>query len=186
MKLGTLDIVSVGEHLDLVAEPVREMLLSGALSFDEIGVASIDPSYSDTATFCEHYHVEPDVCVNCVIVKAERGDRQWYAACAIPATMRADVNGVVRRHLGARRVSFASMDDALRETRMEYGGISQIGLPQDWPLLIESTVASLPKILIGAGVRSSKLILPGRLLKVLPNAILLEHLGKKSVESKER
>ncbi len=185
MQLGTLAIIPIQDNLDLVAEPVREMLLSGALSLDEIYVARIDPAYSDTATFCEHYHVESGACVNCVIIRAERQGRQWYAACAVPATMRADVNGIIRRHLDARRASFAPMDDALRETRMEYGGISQIGLPHDWPLLIESTIASIPQILIGAGVRSSKIILPGRLLGALPNAVLLEHLGKECVGSKE-
>lgn len=185
MQLGTLDIVPVSEHLDWVGEPVKTALLSGILPLEEIGVAQIDPAYSDTAAFCERYRVESRVCVNCVVIRAERGERHWYAACAVPANMKADVNGVVRRHLDARRASFAPMDDALRATRMEYGGVSQIGLPYDWPLLIESTVASLQQILIGAGIRSSKLIHPGKLLAHLPNALLLEHLGKEYPESKE-
>lgn len=178
MQLGTLEIFPVSEHLDWVGEPVKATLLSGILPLDEIGVARIDPAYSDTATFCERYQVDPGVCLNCVVIRAERGERQWYAACAVPANMKADVNGVVRRSLNARRASFASMDDALSRTHMEYGGISPIGLPHDWPLLIESTVASILQILIGAGIRSSKLILPGKLLTHLPNAIVLENLGR--------
>lgn len=85
MQLGTLDIVPVSEHLDWVGEPVKAALLSGVLPLDEIGVAQIDPAYSDTATFCEHYQVEPVVCVNCAVIRAERGERHWYTACAIPA-----------------------------------------------------------------------------------------------------
>ena len=48
------------------------------------------------------------------------------------ATDRADVNRVVRKHLGVRKISFA--DQALAElTGMQQGGITPIGLPGGWP-----------------------------------------------------
>ena len=53
------------------------------------------------------------------------------------ATTRADVNGVVRRRLDARKASFAPMDEAVALTGMEYGGITPIGLPADWPVLVD-------------------------------------------------
>ena len=56
------------------------------------------------------------------------------------ATTRADVNGVVRRRLDARKASFAPMDDAVALTGMEYGGITPIGLPADWPVLVDAAV----------------------------------------------
>jgi prolyl-tRNA editing enzyme YbaK/EbsC (Cys-tRNA(Pro) deacylase) len=51
------------------------------------------------------------------------------AACLVRATDRADVNRVIRKRLDVRKISFAAMDDAVRETAMEYGGITPIGLP---------------------------------------------------------
>lgn len=51
MTLGTLNIAPVGEHLDWVGESVKTALLSGVLPLEEIGVAQIDPAYSDTAAF---------------------------------------------------------------------------------------------------------------------------------------
>ena len=46
------------------------------------------------------------------------------------ATMRADINGVVRRHLDVRKISFAPQEEAVRLTGMEFGGISPVGLPE--------------------------------------------------------
>jgi hypothetical protein len=46
------------------------------------------------------------------------------------ATDRADVNRTVRKHLDVRKISFASMDEAVSRTGMEYGGITPIGLPR--------------------------------------------------------
>ena len=56
----------------------------------------------------------------------------------ILATTRADVNGVVRRRLDVRKASFAPMDEAVALTGMEYGGITPIGLPKDWPVLVDA------------------------------------------------
>ena len=62
------------------------------------------------------------------------------AACVVLSTTRVDVNGVVRRRLGARKASFAPMDLAVGETGMEYGGITPIGLPASWPVLVDAAV----------------------------------------------
>jgi prolyl-tRNA editing enzyme YbaK/EbsC (Cys-tRNA(Pro) deacylase) len=83
------------------------------------------------------------------------------------------VNGIVRRHLDARKLSFASMDDAVAQTGMEYGGITPIGLPADWPLLIDESVATHERLIIGSGIRGSKLLVPGAFLAALPNAQVL-------------
>jgi hypothetical protein len=56
--------------------------------------------------------------------RARRAEREWFAACLVLATTRADVNGIVRKHLGARKISFAPMDNAVSLTGMEYGGIT--------------------------------------------------------------
>lgn len=87
------------------------------------------------------------------------------------------MNGAVRRQLGARKASFASMDLATGETGMEYGGITPIGLPADWPVLVDSAVVDLPYVLVGSGRRRGKLLVPGKAFAELPNAVVLEGLG---------
>jgi prolyl-tRNA editing enzyme YbaK/EbsC (Cys-tRNA(Pro) deacylase) len=64
------------------------------------------------------------------------------------------------------------------ETGMEYGGITPIGLPSGWPVLIDAAVAAAPRVVIGSGVRRSKLTLPGAVLAALPAAEVLDGLGR--------
>src|SRR6266498_3109262 len=126
MRMGALDVVPAVERPDLLAVPVVAALAvwSGPVPIDEIGVAEIDPELADTAAFCERYSVGLDESANCVVVAARRGGETSLAACVVLATTRADVNGLVRRHLAARRASFAPLDAAVAETSMEYGGIT--------------------------------------------------------------
>nr|WP_246053345.1 YbaK/EbsC family protein [Actinocorallia herbida] len=136
-------------------------------------VAEIDPEVSDTAEFCARYGVALEASANCVIVAAKRGGQTSYAACVVLATARADVNGAVRRRLGARKVSFAPMDEATGLTGMEYGGITPVGLPGDWPVLVDEAVVRVPRAVIGSGLRRSKILLPGTAFTALPNAEIL-------------
>src|SRR6266540_2183100 len=126
MRMGVLEAVPARERPDLVAQPVAAALAvwSGPVPIDEIGVAEIDPELADTAAFCERYSVGLDESANCVVVAARRGGETRLAACVVLATTRADVNGLVRRHLAARRASFAPLDAAVAETSMEYGRLS--------------------------------------------------------------
>jgi len=177
MRFGTLDFVPALARPDLLAEPTAEALAAtdAGGTTDAAGalVAEIDPSLADTAAFCEHYEIPMGDGANCVVVQARRGERTWYAACLVRGSDRADVNGVVRRHLDARKLSFAAMDDAVALTGMEYGGITPIGLPADWPLLIDESVATHERLIIGSGIRGSKLLVPGAFLAALPNAEVL-------------
>jgi prolyl-tRNA editing enzyme YbaK/EbsC (Cys-tRNA(Pro) deacylase) len=61
---------------------------------------------------------------------------------------------------------------------MEYGGITPIGLPDAWPVLVDAAVAAQPVLVIGSGVRRSKLLLPGDVLAALPAAETVESLGR--------
>ncbi|WP_033824121.1 YbaK/EbsC family protein [Kitasatospora sp. MBT63] len=163
---------------DLLAAPVAAALAGWpADRAAEVAAAAIDPELADTAAFCERYGVALADSANCVVVAARRGAVTTYAACLVAATTRADVNGLVRRHLDARKASFAPVEAVLAATGMEYGGITPIGLPADWPVLVDAAVAAHPRVVVGAGVRGAKLWLPGRLLAELPTATVLEGLG---------
>jgi prolyl-tRNA editing enzyme YbaK/EbsC (Cys-tRNA(Pro) deacylase) len=159
-----------------VADAVREW--SGSVPADQIVYVDTDPQWADTAVFVEHYGRELlEQSANCVVVVGKRGGGTTLAACVVLSTTRVDVNGVVRRQLGARKASFASMDTAVGETGMEYGGITPVGLPAAWPVLVDSAVVDLPYVLVGSGRRRGKLLVPGKAFAELPGAVVLEGLG---------
>jgi len=172
MQFGDLNFQLVTEATELVAKPTQQNIKE--LGLDEVWAAEIDETLSDTANFCERYHIERNVSANCVIVEAKRASTVRYAACIILATTKADVNGAIRRHLDARSVSFAPIEIATSLTHMEYGGITPVGLPVGWPILIDSNVNMTKTIIIGSGLRKSKLLVPGSLLATLPEAVVLD------------
>ena len=136
-------------------------------------VAEIDPELADTAAFCEAYESAPEHSANCVVVAGRRGGETKYAAVLVLATDRADINNVVRRHIDARKISFAPMDEAVELTGMEYGGITPIGLPEAWPVLLDEGVVAAGEVVIGSGVRGSKLLVDASELAALPSAEVL-------------
>lgn len=160
----------------LLAPVVHEALV--VLDWDDVAVAPIDPALADTAAFCATYDWPMHASANCVVVSARRGERVSLAACVVLATTRADVNGYVRRLLDARKASFAAMEDAVRESSMEYGGITPVGLPADWPLLVDHAVLEVERVVVGSGVRGSKLVLPSARLAELPGAQVLQGLAR--------
>ena len=160
----------------LLGAPVADALRSLPWA-DQVRVAAIDPALADTAQFCETYGVTLEESANCVVIAGRRGSEVSYAACVVTATVRADVNGLVRRHLNARKASFGAVEVVTGLTGMEYGGITPIGLPASWPILIDGLVAKTPSVVIGSGIRGSKLWLPGHLLAELPGAEVVPGLG---------
>jgi prolyl-tRNA editing enzyme YbaK/EbsC (Cys-tRNA(Pro) deacylase) len=163
---GTLDWSPAAAHPELLADPVAAAVGSVPRAL----VAPIDPTHADTAAFCTAYDVALAASANCVVVSGRRGDVTTYAAVMVLATHRADVNGIVRRHLGARKISFAPMADAVGMTGMEFGGITPVGLPDGWPVLVDAAVVDAGEVVIGSGLRRSKLLLTGHDLLTLPGA----------------
>ncbi|MFN8083862.1 MAG: YbaK/EbsC family protein [Dermatophilaceae bacterium] len=165
---GTLDWAPLAEHLDLVAPAVAAV----AARVPRARVAAIDPDLADTAAFCAAYDVALAASANCVVVAGRRGGATTHAAVMVLATDRADVNGVVRRHLDVRKISFAPMVEAVALTGMEYGGITPVGLPQTWPVLVDEGVVAAGPVVIGSGLRSSKLLIDGADLAALGGVVL--------------
>jgi prolyl-tRNA editing enzyme YbaK/EbsC (Cys-tRNA(Pro) deacylase) len=175
---GSLTVLPALDHPELLAEPVAKAI--AALPPDlaaGIGVAEIDPDLADTAAFCAEYGSPLSASANCVVVTGKREGAARHAACMVLATTRADVNGVVRRRLNVRKASFAPMADTVTTTGMAYGGITPLGLPPTWPILVDPAVAAAPQLVIGSGLRTSKLLIPGPTLTTLPTAEPLEHLA---------
>ena len=176
-SVGRLTSVPVSEAPELVGAPTLAALDRLGL-LDEVGVVEIDPDLSDTARNQEAYDLPPETLANCVVVAGKREGVEKVAACMVLADTRADVNNVVRRRLDVRKATFLAREDAVERTGMEYGGITPIGLPADWPVFVDAAVASAPVLVIGSGVRRSKLMLPGATLAGLPSAEIVESLGR--------
>ncbi|MET8681669.1 YbaK/EbsC family protein [Streptomyces sp. NPDC004647] len=159
-----------------VADAIRAW--SGSVPVEQLLYVDTDPERADTAAFAEAYGPGLlEASANCVVVAGKRGQDVTLAACVVLSGTRLDVNGTVRRHLGARKASFAAMDTAVGRTGMEYGGITPIGLPSDWPMLVDAAVVDVPYAIIGSGRRRGKLLVPGKTLAELPGATVLDGLG---------
>ncbi|WP_158863784.1 YbaK/EbsC family protein [Leifsonia sp. AG29] len=174
--LGALTSAPAASAPELLAPGTVAAL--GALGWlEEVGVVAIDPAVSDTAATRDEFGLDDAHLANCVVVGGKREGVERIAACVVLATTRADVNGTVKRLLDVRKASFLPMDRAVELTGMEYGGITPIGLPAEWPVLVDARVLEQEVVIIGSGVRRSKILLPGRLLGELPSARVIDGLG---------
>lgn len=162
-------------HPDLLAAPTLSTLRAWAAIDSRVAhdvrVVRIDPRLADTAALVAAYDLDLERSVNCVVVVGRRDGEERAAGVCVRASTRADVNNAVKRLLDVRKATFLAMERAVEETGMEYGGITPIGLPGGWRALLDrSAVATSEDVVIGSGVRHSKLVLPGELLADLPDA----------------
>ncbi|GAB3251535.1 YbaK/EbsC family protein [Nocardioides dilutus] len=174
--LGTLVPLPVADRPDLLAPAVVEAL-SGWAHAGDIAVVEIDPEVADTAAMSAAYDLPMTTGANCVVVAGRRAGEERVAACLVRADTRADVNNLVKRTLDVRKASFLPMDRAVSESGMEYGGITPVGLPAGWRVLVDPRALDIEVAVIGSGVRRSKLLVPGRLLGELPRAEVVEGLA---------
>lgn len=169
LQLGTLTWLPAMDNPELVTETVAQGL-GGLNAF----VAAIDPGLADTDACAQAYEIDLAQSANCVIIHGQRVNTTTIAAVVIRACDRADINGVVRKRLNVRKASVLPLDQAISLTSMEYGGIGPIGLPREWPILIDPTVVDTEWIVVGSGIRGSKLAVPGNRLAQLPNVDVLD------------
>ncbi len=174
--LGSLATVPALDRTDLLADPVAAALRDWPGAGD-VGVVEIDPAIADTAALAAAYDLPMSTGANCVVVAGRRDGAERVAACLVRADTRADVNGLVKRTLDVRKASFLAMDRAVEESGMEYGGITPLGLPAGWRLLVDPRVLDIDVAVIGSGVRRSKLLLPGALAGELPGAEVVAGLA---------
>ncbi len=155
--------------------------LSVRRQLDELGIeheiVACDPDLADTAAFCEAYGYAPEDSANTIVV-AGKSTPAVYAACVVLATTRLDVNGAVRRRLGARKASFASAEETKQLTGMLIGGVTAFGLPADVPLWVDAAVMARPRIILGGGSRSCKLLVAPSTLLQVPQAEVVDQLAK--------
>jgi prolyl-tRNA editing enzyme YbaK/EbsC (Cys-tRNA(Pro) deacylase) len=135
-----------------------------------------DPALADTAAFCAAYGFELGDSANTIVVVG-KSQPPVYAACVVLATHRLDVNRVVKERLGTRKASFASSDETRELTGMAIGGVTAFGLPPTLPLWVDAAVMARPRIVLGGGSRSWKVLTAPSILRTLPNVEVVEGLA---------
>jgi prolyl-tRNA editing enzyme YbaK/EbsC (Cys-tRNA(Pro) deacylase) len=126
-------------------------------------IVPCDPALADTAAFCATYGYSPDESANTILVVG-KSDPPRYVACVVLATTRLDVNRVVRSRLGVKKASFANPEQTREITGMLIGGVTALGLPDDLPIWVDARVVERPRIVLGGGSRSCKVVGPPALL----------------------
>jgi prolyl-tRNA editing enzyme YbaK/EbsC (Cys-tRNA(Pro) deacylase) len=126
-------------------------------------IVPCDPALADTAAFCAAYGYSPEDSANTILVIG-KSDPPRYVACVVLATTRLDVNRIVRKRLGAKKASFADPDQTRDLTGMLIGGVTAFGLPEGLPIWVDARVVERPRIVLGGGSRSCKVVGPPTLL----------------------
>ncbi|MEA3056100.1 MAG: hypothetical protein QOD30_1532 [Actinomycetota bacterium] len=152
---------------------VRAALDATGLPYEDM---ACDPDFADTAAFCARYGVAPEDSANTIVVVG-KADPRVYAACVVLATSRLDVNGMVKRRIGVRKVSFASADETRDLTGMMIGGVTALALPADLPLWVDARVMGRESVVLGGGSRSLKIRVSPEVFRHLPGTEVVTDLA---------
>ena len=152
---------------------IRQFLESTKLEFE---VMDCDPKLADTKVFCKEYGIDLSDSVNAIMVKTKTGELK-YAVCALLATTKLDINKTIRKKLGARRVSFADIEETARLTVMEIGGVTPLALPNTLSLWVDSKVMKRNSVVLGGGNRSSKIKVSPKIFNYTPNTEIVDGLA---------
>ncbi len=160
-------------ELDRLEQQVRDAVSATGVPFELI---DCDPALADTAAFCAHYGYSTDISANTIVV-ASKTEPPVYVACVVLATTRLDVNGTVRRRLGARKVSFAPAEATAEATGMIMGGVTAFGLPGGLPIWVDAEVMRREQVILGGGSRSLKLLVAPAALAALAAVEVVDGLA---------
>ena len=175
-----LDFKKVNDNKNLVAESTYNCIknIFSEEEMNDVFVTEINSEYMDGIKLCEHYGVDIKTGANCLICECKRGENKSYAALLVPTGYKYNMSSTVRKHTNSRMVSVAPLGYVIETTKMEYGSINPIGLPEEWKLFIDPKVLEVERIICGSGLQNSKLSLPSKYLLKLNNAEVLENLAK--------
>jgi prolyl-tRNA editing enzyme YbaK/EbsC (Cys-tRNA(Pro) deacylase) len=159
--------------MDDVDHRVRDVLAGLGVPFD---LVACDPALADTADFCAAYGYALDESANCILVQG-KVDPPRLAACVLLASTRLDVNRTIRTRLAVKKASFADPDTTVAATGMAIGGVTPFALPAGLPIWVDSRVMALPRVVLGGGSRSWKVVGPPALLTALPGVEVVDGLA---------
>lgn len=178
MKFGNLEFKPILENKNLVSKNILEFIDNNFENKNEIFVVKIDHKYAGGEEFCEHYNIDKMDGFNCLIVSCKRKDVVKYCALLVPVGYRYDMSGVVKKYTDSRKVAVAPLDYVLEKTNMEYGSITPIGLPSEWKILIDSKINDVKYVVLGSGLKHSKLLINTKLLLSMNNVEVIDKIAK--------
>lgn len=180
MENNKLEFEKISNNKDLISESTLKCIQStfSQEEIDEILVAKINPEFMDGIKLCEHYDIDTKTGANCLICECKRGENKNYVALLVPTGYKYNMSSTVRKHTNSRMVSVAPLEYVLQETKMQYGSINQIGLPENWKIFVDPKVMEVERIICGSGLQNSKLSLPSKYLLKLNNVEILNNLTK--------
>jgi len=136
----------------------------------------IDPSFADTAAFCEQYGYSLEQSANAILVASKRPPGR-YRLCVALATTRLDVNKRVKRLMEVSKLSFASADQTVAVTGMEIGGVTPFGLPEPLEVYVDPGVMDVPRAIVGGGTRAMKVELDPEVFARMEGVTIVEDLA---------
>lgn len=180
MENNKLEFEKISNNKDLISEPTLKCIQStfSQEEIDEILVAKINPEFMNGIKLCEHYDIDTKTGANCLICECKRGENKNYVALLVPTGYKYNMSSTVRKHTNSRMVSVAPLEYVLQETKMQYGSINPIGLPENWKIFVDPKVMEVERIICGSGLQNSKLSLPSKYLLKLNNVEILNSLTK--------
>jgi prolyl-tRNA editing enzyme YbaK/EbsC (Cys-tRNA(Pro) deacylase) len=158
----------------------RARLESDLVGRGEFELFACDPTLADTAAFCAAYGFALEDSANTIVVVGKTNP-PVYAACVVLATHRLDVNHAVRDRLGTRKASFASAEETRALTGHDIGGVTVFGLPPGLPIWVDAAVMERPRIVLGGGSRSWKVIAPSSILLTIPDVEVVAGLANQAL-----
>jgi prolyl-tRNA editing enzyme YbaK/EbsC (Cys-tRNA(Pro) deacylase) len=79
--------------------------------------------------------------------------------------------------LGVKKASFATAEETISHTGMMIGGVTPFGVTAI-PIYVDAAVMQRPRVIMGGGNRSSKVLLSPQELQKLPTVQVVEGLAK--------
>jgi prolyl-tRNA editing enzyme YbaK/EbsC (Cys-tRNA(Pro) deacylase) len=139
-------------------------------------IVEIDPTFADTAKFCEKYDFPLENSANTIIVASKKKPKT-FTASVIRANHRIDVNHVVKPLMNVGKVSFAQAEETAELTGMMIGGVTALALPDDVPIYVDHGLMNLEYIILGGGSRSIKIKISPKIFHSIPNTQVVEGLA---------
>lgn len=156
-----------------VKQSVIDTLVGLTANFDTM---DCDPDLADTAQFCEAYDIPLERSANAIMLASKRPEGV-YAVCMVLATHRLDVNGVARREMAVKKVSFAAPEITAEVTGMVMGGVTPFGLPPGVSVLVDIAVMDHPWVVVGGGSRDMKVKVDPEVFSRMPDVRVIVGLA---------
>lgn len=160
---------------ELLAFVVRDWIANlDESSRSTISVVPVPPTAVTSTGFAQLMGIPLALATSTLVVECERAGRRWTVVVVTPGDARADLNGKLRRLVGARSVRLADEPTVAHVFQQEKGSIGPLGVPKDVTIIIDQSLTLATVIFAGSGSLSSKVGFPPALLLGRENVVVAD------------